>query len=234
VDCTAVPERVLRLDLTAALLGHLVGSRVGTRNPVLIGLPTDTSEDALKAFGAAAASSGGVALFHVVGVTPEAPTLEAALGGRSPDETITLTTDDLVAARRELSTATGTRLDVVSIGTPHASVDEIASLANLLDGEPVAPHVDFYVSTGRSVLAEATRRGHVRALEASGIRLVVDTCTYVTSILRPSARVAMTTSGKWAHYAPGNLGVEVVIASLAECVVSARAGRVLIDDDLLR
>jgi hypothetical protein len=235
VDCTAIPERVLALDLAAPLLGYLVGSRVGTRNPVLVGLPASTTEDQLKAFGAAAASSGGVAMFHVVGVTPEAPSVEAAFGGRQPAETLVLSGDDLVAARRELSTAIETRLDVVSLGTPHASVDEIAALARLLEGgPPVAPHVDFYLSTGRSVLAEAERRGDLVVLEASGIRVVVDTCTYVTSVLRPGARTVMTNSGKWAHYAPGNLGVDVVIASLAECVESARAGKVTVDDDLLR
>jgi predicted aconitase len=235
VDCTAIPERVLALDLAAPLLGYLVGSRVGTRNPVLVGLPASTTEDQLKAFGAAAASSGGVAMFHVVGVTPEAPSVEAAFGGRQPAETLVLSGDDLVAARRELSTAIETRLDVVSLGTPHASVDEIAALARLLEGgPPVAPHVDFYLSTGRSVLAEAERRGDLAVLEASGIRVVVDTCTYVTSVLRPGARTVMTNSGKWAHYAPGNLGVDVVIASLAECVESARAGKVTVDDDLLR
>ncbi|MDN5790090.1 MAG: aconitase X catalytic domain-containing protein [Micrococcales bacterium] len=235
VDCTAIPERVLAGDLAAPLLGYLVGSRVGTRNPVLLGLPLSTSEDQLKAFGAAVASSGGVAMFHVVGVTPEAPTLESAFGSREPAETIAVTSEDLVTARRELSTATETRLDVVSLGTPHASLDEIATLARLLeDGPPVADGVDVYLSTGRSVLAEAERRGHVRVLEESGIHIVVDTCTYVTSILRPSARTVMTNSGKWAHYAPGNLGVDVVIASLEECVQSARAARVLVDDDLLR
>jgi predicted aconitase len=235
VDCTAVPEHVLRLDLTMPLLGYLVGSLVGTRNPVLVGLPTDLCEDGLKAFGAAAASSGGVAMFHVVGVTPEAPDVESAFGPSGPAQHVTITPDDLVRARRELTTAAGSRLDVVSVGTPHASVDEIASLATLLrDGPPIDPRVDFYVSTGRSVLAEAQRLGHVRILEESGIRIVVDTCTYVTSVLRPDARVAMTNSGKWAHYAPGNLGIDVVIASLAECVESARAGKVLVDDDLLR
>ena len=235
VDCTAIPTPVLGLDLAAPLLGYLVGSRVGTRNPVLLGLPTSTTEDQLKAFGAAAASSGGVAMFHVVGVTPEAPTVEAALGGSPPRETIALTSDDLVAARRELSTATDTRLDVVSVGTPHASVEEIAALACLLDGgPPVAPHVDFYLSTGRSVLAEAERLGFLDILTRSGVRVVVDTCTYVTSVLRPGARTVMTNSGKWAHYAPGNLGVEVVMASLSECVESARAGRVVIDDAQLR
>lgn len=235
VDCTAIPERVLRLDLTMPLLGYLVGSLVGTHNPVLVGCPTDLGEDALKAFGAAAASSGGVAMFHVVGVTPEAPDLETAFGSREPVERVTITSDDLVQARRELTTATDGRLDVVSVGTPHASLDEIASLATLLaNGPPIAPHVDFYLSTGRTVLQEAKRLGHLRTLEESGIRVVVDTCTYVTAVLRPDARVAMTNSGKWAHYAPGNLGVDVVIASLAECVQSARAGRVLVDDDILR
>ncbi|MDN5797744.1 MAG: aconitase X catalytic domain-containing protein [Intrasporangium sp.] len=235
IDCTTIPDHVLRLDLSMPLLGYLVGSVVGTRNPVLIGLSGDVTEDGLKAFGAAAASSGGVAMFHVVGVTPEAPDLESAFGTREPAECINITADDLVRARHELTTATGDRLDVVSVGTPHASLDEIATLARLLDhGSSIAPHVDFYLSTGRSVLAEAERLGHVRALEASGIRIVVDTCTYVTSILRPDARVAMTNSGKWAHYAPGNLGVGVVLAGLSECVESARAGRVLIDDNLLR
>lgn len=235
VDCANIPDRVLLLDLSAPLLGYLVGSWAGTRNPVLLGLPTSLTEDWLKAFGAAAASSGGVAMFHVVGVTPEAPDVESAFGAGEPTEVIALTTDDLVRARRELSTATSTRLDVVSIGTPHASIDEIEALAGLLaSGPPVAAGVDFYLSTGRSVLAEAERRGHVRALEASGIRLVVDTCTYVTSILRPDARTVMTNSGKWAHYAPGNLGVDVVLGSLAECVQSARAGRVLVDDTTLR
>jgi predicted aconitase len=235
VDCTSIPERVLRLDVTASLLGYLVGAEVGTRNPVLTGLPSDTTEDFLKAFGAAAASSGGVAMFHVVGVTPEAATVEAAFGARVPDASVRLTSDDLVQARRELTTARGADLDVVSIGTPHASVDEIAALAGLLStGPPIDSAVDFYVSTGRSVLAEAERLGHRETLEVSGIRIVVDTCTYVTSILRPSARVAMTNSGKWAHYAPGNLGVDVVIGSLEECVSSARAGRVVIHDDALR
>jgi hypothetical protein len=235
VDCTSIPERVLRLDLTAALLGYLVGSAVGTHNPVLVGLPKDTSEDFLKAFGAAAASSGGVAMFHVVGVTPEAPTVESAFGAKLSGESVRLTTDDLVRARRELSTAQGTRLDVVSVGTPHASVDEIASLAGLLEtGSPINPDVDFYVSTGRSVLTEVERLGFREVLETNGIRLVVDTCTYVSSILRPSARVALTNSGKWAHYAPGNLGVDVALGTLEECVTSARAGRVVVDDDTLR
>ncbi|AXH98028.1 DUF521 domain-containing protein [Ornithinimicrobium avium] len=234
VDCRALGDKALALDLTYPLLGYLVGLRCGAgTNPVLLGLPAGTDEDRLKAFGAAAASSGGVALFHVVGLTPEAPTLEAALQGGSVP-TLTVTSVDLRAARAELSTARGTRLDAVSLGTPHASLAEIAALADgLRAGAPLDPRVAFYLSTGRSVLERARAAGHVEELERAGVRIVVDTCTYVTSILDPDDRVVLTTSGKWAHYAPGNLGVDVVIASLQECLASARAGEVVLDDGLL-
>lgn len=237
VDCTAIPAHVLTGDLAGALLGYIVGLRVGARVPVLVGLPSTTSEDQLKAFGAAAASSGGVAMFHVVGITPEAPTVEAALGPLAPPaavETIRLTPDDLRAARTALTTARGDHLDVVSIGTPHASLDEVAQLAaHLAGGPPLSERVDLYLSLNRSVLAQAQQHGLVTPLEQAGVRLVVDTCTYVTPILRSDARVAMTNSGKWAHYAPANLGIDVVVGSLAECVASARAGRVVLDEGTL-
>lgn len=234
LDCRGLGPRTLGSDLAYPLLGYLAGLRCGTGlNPVLLGLPEDTDEDRLKALGAAAASSGGVALFHVVGVTPEAPTLEAALqGGSAP--VVTVTGADLRAAREELSTARGTALDAVSLGTPHASSAEVAALADgLRDGPPPDPRVTLWLSTSRSVLEQARADGHLEVLERAGVRVVVDTCTYVTSILDPSTRVVMTTSGKWAHYAPANLGVDVVLGSLEECLASARAGEVVLDDDLL-
>lgn len=229
-DCRGLGHHVLDGDLTYPLLGYLVGLRCGTEvNPVLLGLPVATGEDRLKAFGAAAASSGGVALFHVVGVTPEAPTLEAALQG-GPAEVTEVNRADLRAAREALSTARGDRLDAVSLGTPHASLAEIAALADgLRTGPPLDPGVACYISTGRSVLEQARADGHLEVLDRAGVRMVVDTCTYVTSILDPGTRVVMTTSGKWAHYAPANLGVDVVLASLEECLASARAGRVVLD-----
>ncbi len=233
LDCRRLGAATLGLDLTYPLLGYLAGAVAGTRNPVLVGIPADVGEDHLKAFGAAAASSGGVAMFHVVGVTPEAPTLAAALHDRAAEAVVDVTADDLRAARAELSTGADSRLDAVSLGTPHASYDEVAALARLLESGPaIHPSVTCYLSTGRSVLAEAERAGLIEPITRAGVRVVVDTCTYVTSILGPDVRVVMTNSGKWAHYAPANLGVDVVIGSLAECVDSARAGEIRLDDDV--
>lgn len=213
------------------LVGHVVGAAAGPRVPVLVGLPQGASEDDLKALGAAAASSGSVALFHAVGLTPEAPTLEEALAGRAPLREEAIGPRRLRAARDELTTAVGEPLTGVSVGTPHFSVAEFGRLVDLLDGGPVHPDVECYVSTGRDVLAEVEARGWLEPLESAGVRIVSDTCTYVTPIMRQGG-VVMTNSGKWAYYAPGNLAVATVFGSLEECVRSAQAGRVTVDEGL--
>ena len=128
-----------------------------------------------------------------------------------------------------MSTFTSGGLDAVSVGTPHASYAECERLADLLrDGPPVK--VAFYLSTGRATRARAEQSGVLRTLESSGVTVVVDTCTYVTSILSPAWKNVMTNSGKWAHYAPGNINVDVVLGSLEECVASARAGQVVLEE----
>lgn len=229
VRLAGVPDRLLRSDALYPVLGHLIGREAGSAVPAIVGLPPDTGEDRLKALGAAAASSGAVAMFHAVGLTPEAPTLEAATGGAEVPEVV-VTTGRLRRARDELSTAAGDRLAAVSVGTPHASLTELATLARLLgDGQPAVP---VYVSTARDVLHEARERGIAGRLEEAGVRVVTDTCTYLAPIIGEVDGAVMTDSGKWAWYAPGNIGVDVVFGSLQECVSSALAGRVVRDEGL--
>ena len=221
-----LPERLLDEEVLYPVLGHLVGLEAGTLVPVIDGLPPGVSEDRLKALGAAAASSGSVGLFHAVGITPEAPTLDAAIQSGDPVRTIEVTVDQVARARDSLTTAADGELAAVSVGTPHFSLSEFERLVELLDGARVADGVDFYVSTGRTVFAEAESRGWAEACERAGITVVTDTCTYVTPIMRVEGGVVMTNSAKWAYYAPGNIGVQVVFGSLAECVRSAVEGRV--------
>jgi predicted aconitase len=228
---TGVPERLLGQDVLFPVLGHLVGLEAGVAVPVVEGLPAAT-EDQLKAFGAAAASSGGVGLFHVVGVTPEAPTLEAAFAGRPPARTVEVTADRLHQARDDLSTALGPALGAVSVGTPHLSVDEFAELVELLEGARVAPGLELYLNTGRDVLAEVARRGWLGPLERAGATVVTDTCTYITPVIDLERGPVMTDSGKWAYYAPGTIGARVVFGSRVECVRSAVLGEVWRDAEL--
>jgi predicted aconitase len=234
LDFSGVPEELLDHDAAWPAIGALLGDLAGTRVAALTGLPGDladggTTEDRLKALGATAASAGGVALFHVVGVTPEAPTLGAVARPGAP--VVPVTAADLRAARDRLSTLTTGRLDAVSLGTPHFSVPEFAALAaELADGPPFAGSLTVYLSTSRGVLAQARSLGYADTVERAGARIVTDTCTYVTPVLDPGVRTVMTNSGKWAWYAPANLGIDTVLGSLAECVASARAGRVVRDE----
>jgi len=211
-------------DLLPALLGHHVGRRTGTLVPVLDGLQTvPVTEDWGKAFGAAAASSGGVALFHILGATPEAPDLATATQGKTPVLSERVSGADLIAAHRQLTTGTpADRLGAVSIGTPHLSAQQLGRLAAQLAGRRV--RVPTYATTSRSVLESDPAAA--QALEACGVTIIRDTCTYFQQSIMSPERVVMTNSAKWAYYAPANLGCAVILASQTDCIESAVAGAI--------
>ena len=219
-------------DAFYSVLGLLLGRLAGQRIPVIDGLEAVPAEDQLKALGAAAASSGAVALFHIVGVTPEAPTLEAAFQGRAPLEEHIITMQQLRDARRELTTAAGTKLDMVVLGSPHFSLAEFRQLAPLLAGKQRHPDVQFLVTTSRIMRDLAGQAGVLENIETFGARLTVDTCVLATPMLPKSIKVLMTNSGKYAHYAPGLLSTQMVFGSMADCVESATQGRVVRDESL--
>ena len=130
VDQSAVDLGKLRAHPALyPVLGYHVGALVGDRVPVLTGVPPAVRATDLKAFCAAAASSGSLALAHAVGVTPEAPTLAVALGGRAARETVGVTLDDLRRAREQLSFASASGVDFVKIGCPHLSLPEAIEVA---------------------------------------------------------------------------------------------------------
>jgi len=167
-----------------------------------------------------------VALFHAVGLTPEAPDLETACGGVAPEFHLRLTVDDLRQAARSLSSvADGAPLGAVSLGTPHFSLAEFTRLMPLLDGP--RPLADIWINCSRATLGELRERGWEERLRAARVTIVADTCVYIGTLMRIGAGAVMTNSGKCAYYAPANLGVEVAYGSLAECVASARAGKVV-------
>jgi predicted aconitase len=215
------------------VFGHLLGKLAGNRIPVIEGIEVRPSDDQLKALGAGAASSGSVALFHMVGVTPEASTSEAAFQNRAPQETHTVAMNDLRAARNELSSfgADG-RLDMVVLGSPHFSLAEFRALAELVRGRRRHADVQFLVTTSRAVEALARHAGVMEQVEAFGARLTVDTCILATPMLPDSIQRLMTNSAKFAYYTPGLLSRGIAFGSLADCVESAVAGRVIREESL--
>ena len=222
-----VPPALQADDTFYPVLGHLLGKIAQDRVPVVTGLEAQPSEDQLKALGAAAASSGTVALFHLVGHTPEAPTLEAATQGRTPAQSVRVTRDTLRQARRELTTAEGAALDMVVLGSPHFSLAEFQQLARLLPGQRAHPGVRFLVTSSRAMVHLAEKAGALAALRDFGGQVTVDTCILTSPMLPPAIKTLMTNSAKYAYYAPGLLNTPVTFGSLADCVRSAVAGRVV-------
>ncbi|KUI29313.1 aconitase X catalytic domain-containing protein [Mycobacterium sp. GA-2829] len=225
IDVTGLPDEALTRESFFAVLGHLVGQWCGGRIPVVDGLGGAT-EDQLKAFGAATASTGSVALFHVVGVTPEAPNLDDAFGGGPPQQIVQVTMEDLRRGWAELSTRNEGTLGAVCIGTPHFSIAEFDQLVGMLDGRRINARTPLYVNAGRWVYDSISERGIASVLTDAGVRIVTDTCTYNTPILGRVDGLIMTNSAKWAWYAPKNIGVDVLFADLDACVQSAVEGKV--------
>jgi predicted aconitase len=225
-----VPARLQADSAFHPVLGHLVGKVAGDRVPAITGLEVAPGEDDLKALGAAAASSGNVGLFHIIGVTPEAPTLAAVTDGRAV-ETVDVHLGSLRAARAELTTTGEDGLDMVVLGSPHFSLPEFLRLAPLLHGRR-HPSVRFLVTTSRAVAHLARQAGLLDPLEAFGGQLTVDTCILASPMLPPEVRRLMTNSGKYAYYSPGLLGTQVAFGSVEDCVRSARLGRVVRDESL--
>lgn len=216
------------LDQLYVAIGLIIGLKSGDRVPVIEGLPPPRDEDQLKALGAASASSGAVGLFHAVGVTPEAPTLRDAFHGYIPEETIMVTAADIADTLAHLSTSPdGTPITAVCFGTPHFSRAEWERLAPLIRAAEPRAGIPIYVNTGRDVHDSLLREGLLDGLDAYGLKIVTDTCTYLTAILERLDGTVMTNSGKWAHYAPSNIGVQVGFGSMDDCIASAAAGHIV-------
>jgi predicted aconitase len=175
VELESIPPELPFRDDFFPVLGYLLGSTLANEVPVVNGLDCQPTEDQLKAMSAAAASSGEVAMFHIVGVTPEAPTLGEALGGRQARRTVHVSIGDLRQTREMLTTTTGSRVDVVAFGSPHCSLAECRALATLMAGSRASDSVEVFVTTSRAVRDLLARSGELAVLEDFGARVTADT-----------------------------------------------------------
>ncbi len=164
IDISGLDPAFLSSEVAWPILGNLFGRSVGTNIGVVAGSPVHPDEDDLKAFGAASASVGAVGLFHVAGVTPEAPDLETALQHQKPEGVIRVTREMIEATRKRLSTVEQVdHIDAVAIGSPHLSRTEFDRLERAIAERKLA--VPLYACTGRHALVELEKDGRRQALE---------------------------------------------------------------------
>jgi len=201
------------------LLGYVAGHAAGGAIPLLRGLDgLHPTTDDLKAMCAAFGTTSGAPMLHINGVTPEAhlPPLPGATQGR-------ITRADLARAWTELNQGPE-QVDLIAIGSPHASASECRELARLLDGAVTVPLI---VTAGRAIIADLDRDGTLKRLKASGVQVIPDLCwcSITEPVFPPQAQAVMTNSGKYAHYGPGLSGRSLRFGSLADCARAALTGR---------
>ena len=208
------------------MLGYFTGERVGERIPVLTGKFGKPDLIRHKHFGAAAASSGGVEMYHLVGVTPEAASYEQAFGPRKPVAQIAY---GAVERRRVYETlnANGTDEDVdyVMLGCPHAALEQIEEVCRLLDGRKISDKCRLWVFTSRAVRAVADRKGYSGIIRDAGGHLITDTCSAIGQALPPDTKVAALDSAKQVHYLPAIMGIQAWFGSTSDCIDAALTGR---------
>ncbi|NPD16305.1 DUF521 domain-containing protein [Xinfangfangia sp. D13-10-4-6] len=204
-------------DLFWPLLGWLAGRAAPDRIPVLRGLDA-ASRAQLQALCAAFGTTSAAPMLHVAGVTPEAHLV-------APDaDHAEITRADFIRAWRELNQG-GEEIDLVAIGSPHASVEECRAFADALNGAAVS--IPTIITAGRQIIADLEAEGTFARLEAAGVQILPDLCWCSISepVFPPGTRTLMTNSGKYAHYGPGLSGRQIRFDSLAVCARAAVTGR---------
>ncbi|MGH3328774.1 MAG: aconitase X [Streptomycetales bacterium] len=208
------------------MLGYFAGGLVQEERPVVAGDIARPDLADLKHFGAAAATSGGVELYHIPGITPEAPTLEAAFGARPVPPAVTYGPGERRAVYDDLnSQGSSAEVDFVLLGCPHASVEQVWRAARALEGRRLSPATELWIMVPRALKAVADRSGYTEIIERAGGRVLSDSCPAMSRAAPAGTRVFATDSAKQAHYLPAILGIEAWFGSLEECIDAAVTGR---------
>lgn len=203
------------------LLGYLAGRAAPDRIPLLRGLAeARPSRDDLKALCAAFGTTSAAPMLHIEGVTPEAD------GAAAPDaDAVAITRRDLAATWSSLNGGAA-EVDLVALGSPHASVDECRIIADAFGERRRHEGVAVILTVGKHVLSQARRDGVLERLQRSGVQVLPDLCwcSIVEPLFPPQTRTVMTNSGKYAHYGPGLSGRVVRFGALTDCMAAALDG----------
>ncbi|MCP4331886.1 MAG: DUF521 domain-containing protein [Gammaproteobacteria bacterium] len=211
-------------------LGGIVGTRSGSywEVPAIEGIESQPGSDEMKHLGAAMASFGSVPLFHLVGVTPEAPMLESVCEPSAIEAEVIGEADFVEFFARY--GGKGEKVDVVVFSAPQLSLMEMQSLAELLDDQKLHPHTSLLAVTSPVVAADARRMGFVDRIEASGALVLEGMCFY-QSYAREMGEAngwkrLMTNSVKLTNII-GGYGYEPTLSNMENCVASAIAGEIV-------
>jgi predicted aconitase len=208
-------------------LGYYIGGIAGDRNVVIKGMPKSPSLEQCKSLLTPLPVSGAVGLCHIVGVTPEAETLDQAFGGGEPEERFTVGKEEVESVWESVGTADGGRVDLVVLGCPHCTITEIAKIASLLERRKINEGVRLWIGTAEQIYTLAKRMGYAETIEKAGGVFSRSCMAGIPDVHFPEGvTVVATNSIKSAHYlqrlTKGKIGV--LYGTLGDCINAAISG----------
>lgn len=208
-------------DFDYSMLGYCTPKKMGFGVPVFTGI-ADPTPEALMNLGAQLNTAGAVSMYHIVGVTPEARTLEAACHGEEPQRRVVITDEDLREMRQALSASTG-KIDFAMFGCPHLTIRQVAQMARQLEGKQL--QAELWICTSSLTRELANRMGFLEIIRQAGGHIVEDTCVDQPCWHHLYGKKGVTESPKCAYYTKRR-GMEFVLRSIPECVDAAIKGEV--------
>ena len=206
------------------LLGYYVAGQVGLDIPIYTNINKVPDINQLMALCAAGISSGSIVMHHIVGVTPEAPTLEAAGGNRRGVRNLRFGEEERREAYEKLNRSRKTDVDIVALGCPHMTLGGLQTVAGKLEGKRISPNTRLYITTNTMIRAMARIQGLEAVIEKAGGVILVDSCCLVLDA-EPGS-VFATNSAKYGHYAPGATGLKNTwFGTTEECIQAALTGK---------
>lgn len=210
-------------DFDYHIIGML-GKKIGEGIPVFTGFPKETiTKEALRNLGAQLNTSGAYGMYHIVGVTPEAPDLETAFGGKAPKRTVVITNEDKEAILKEISLEGSRKIDFAMFGCPHFTLEEVKYIAEKLEGKKLEK--EMWILTSSHVKEMAVRMGFDQIITDAGGFIVPDSCPDQPCWRHLTGKVGITESPKCAYY-PQRRGIHFVIRDLDTCIEAALTGEV--------
>jgi predicted aconitase len=224
--------RVL-IDVTANLknetdygaLGYFGGKVAGLRIPAFKGIKKIPTVEDFMQVSAALATTGGVPMFHVLGITPEARRDNEAFGGEKPEETIEFGEEELKKTYERIHSGSGDKVDFVFLGCPHATYHQVKSAAEMLEGKKIKKDTTLWIATARQTRNLIEKAGYGDVIRAAGGKIICDTCPAAALEIGFKPQVMVTNSFKQAHYVPGQFKADSIASDMKSCISAALEGR---------
>lgn len=217
------PKSVFDWDLVGFTIGRMLPKHVV---PVVVGDFPRPEIDRMRQFCSSISVPSATELCHIVGITPEAPTLEAAVGSGKILHEIDVTDADCEESLRRISSPGGGPVDYVSIGCPHLSLDELREIAEYLSGKRIAGGVELLVWTDYAIKAMADINGYTRTIEESGAYLLTGSCPVVMREESHRHATGMVMNGaKQAFSIRNQTDAPVYYGDIRRCIDAAVLGK---------